>query len=89
MKQLSSALALVVALLVTAPASAVFVTVEHVNADPCDVLSVPSLVDELGLVGVFPDDEIIDVKDNFTDMIACPDSYMNLASRTRWSRSPT
>lgn len=75
MRTFTSLLTLAAACAVTAPAPAVFITVDHQNADECDLLAVPSLVDELGLVGVFPDDEIIDAKDSFTDQIACPDSY--------------
>lgn len=78
MKFSFSSLLFVAALVPATPAAAVFLTVDHVNADPCDFLAVPNLVDELGLVGVFPNDEIIDVIDNFTDQIACPGSFTPL-----------
>jgi hypothetical protein len=45
------------AALLTAPAAAVPTTVGHSDTAPCDVLSVPTAVDELGIG--FPDDELI------------------------------
>lgn len=71
-------LAALAALLMASPAMAVFIQVDHQNLDECDPLFVPTLVDELGLPGVFPDDEIIDADSNFTNEIACPGTYQDL-----------
>lgn len=76
MKALATALSVATALAFAAPASAVFLKVEHVNLDECDDLIVPVDVDELGLIGVFPTDEQIEAGASFTDEIACPGSYL-------------
>ncbi|MEN1680235.1 MAG: hypothetical protein AAGJ46_11640 [Planctomycetota bacterium] len=75
MKTTSSLTFMAVLLAWSSPTLAVFVTVDHQNADECDLLAVPSLVDELGLPTVFPSDEIIDASDGFTNEVACPDSF--------------
>lgn len=77
MKAIHSVMTLLAVFALAAPASAVFVQVDHVNADECDFLAVPKIVDELGIPGVFPDDEIIDAEATFTNEIACPDSYQD------------
>lgn len=77
MKTTYPILSALVTFAISTQASAIFVSVDHMNADPCDILSVPKIVDELGAPGVFPDDEIISSDASFTDEIACPDSYTN------------
>jgi hypothetical protein len=56
----------------TARAVPIQVTSEDIT-DCCDFLSVPPNVDELGIVGVFPDDEAITADAKFTQEVACPD----------------
>lgn len=77
MKTLYPILTASIVLAISTSASAIFVSVDHQNADECDLLLVPKIVDELGIPGVFPDDEIIASDAGFTDEIACPDSYQN------------
>ena len=62
------------ALLIGGPAAAVPVLVEHVDLPICDPLSVPVMVDELGLpppIGPFPPDEAISAVDEPTNLTAC------------------
>ncbi len=63
---------LIVCLLASVTALATPVKVEYVDTPSCDVLVVPSDVDELGIG--FPSDEIIDGYANQTSLVACPDS---------------
>lgn len=53
---------------------AVPVAVTSQDLSTCDSLLVPVEVDELGLPGVFPADELIDATDISTPNIACPSS---------------
>jgi hypothetical protein len=64
--------ALALALLLGAPASAIPVSVTHINLPTCDFLAVPPDVDELGDTPAFPPDERITAVDLFTGAVACP-----------------
>ena len=63
--------ALALALLLGAPASAIPVSVTHINLPSCDFLAVPPGVDELGDTPAFPPDERITAVDFFTGAVAC------------------
>jgi hypothetical protein len=69
----TSALLLVLGL--AAPGAAVPVTVFSDNLPTCDPLSVPTEVDELGIPGPFPPDEIIDAFEIPGAPPACPSTY--------------
>ena len=59
------------ALLLASAAGAVPTTVVSVDTPPCDSLAVPTDVDELGTVGVFPPDESILASSTVTAIAAC------------------
>jgi len=55
-------------------AFAVPITVSHVDSVTCDVLVVPSRIDELGTTIAFPPGELITAIDFPTGAVACPGS---------------
>jgi hypothetical protein len=64
------AVALVVGAM-SAPASAILITITPIETPPCDVLTLPQIVHELGNAP-FPPDELIASTATFTELSACP-----------------